>query len=112
MIQPNVYIKKTNNTIIKIAVVVGTITAIAGGYLFFINNIWKPKIEVLSIDYDEGVAKIKSGKKVIDIYGDASFSIVGEWGIQFGSTKDGIYDRLELTRKGLVVDYINKVEND
>lgn len=109
MIAPKVYIEKTNKTISIVVGVIGTVTVLAAGYLFYINNIWKPTIEVLSIDYDKGVAKIKSGKKLIDIYGDASFSLGGDWGIHFGSTKGNVYDRLELTKKGLVVDYINKV---
>jgi len=99
------HISKTGEALIKIAAVVAAIGAIAGGYSFWKNNIWNPKITVVSVDYAKGVAVVKSFGKEISIFGDATFLIGGDWGIKFGSNR-GVYDKLELTKKGMVVDYL------
>ncbi len=102
------HILKTNETIIKIAAVVAAVTAIAGGYTWYINNIWKPNVTVLMVDFTQGVAQVQVGKKApIDIYGDASFSIGGNWAVRLGSTGN-TYDSLELTKSGLVVEYLKR----
>ncbi len=101
---------KTSAVLIKIATVVGAITVIAGGYSFFINNVWKPKVTVQSVDFNNGYAilKLPFGKS-INIFGDGQFLIGGDWGVQFGTTKKNgatSYERIELTKKGMVVDYL------
>jgi len=102
-------LSKTTNHIIQVAAIVGAITVIFGAYSFYINNIWKPKVEVLSVDFIKGVAQVKIGSHIIDIFGDATFQLSngGDWGIKFGST-NGKYDSLELTKKGLVVEYLKR----
>lgn len=102
-------LSQTTQKIIQVAAVVGAITVIFGAYTFYINNVWKPKVEVLSVDFIQGIAKVKIGKDIIDIFGDASFQAAngGDWGIKFGST-NGKYDSLELTKKGLVVEYLKR----
>ena len=106
----------TTNTIIKIAAVVGAISAIAGGYSFYLNNIWIPKVKINSVDYEKGIADI-SYKNIlgqtnnVTIYGNATFILDGQWGIGFGTTttKDGTdYDRLLLIKNGMTYNYINK----
>lgn len=99
---------KTNQRILQIAAVVGAITVIAGGYSFFLNNIWKPKVSVVSVDFTKGIAKVRvGGSKIIDIYGDAVFSIGGDWGIQLGKTNN-VYDSIDLIKKGMVVEYLKR----
>ena len=108
--------EKFNNTtkqIIKIAAFVGAVTVIVSGYSFYINNFWKPKVQVLSVDFNKGIAEVRVGNKNIFIYGDAVFevSVGGEWGIKFGSTRKGnemIYDSLQLVKKGMVVEYLKR----
>ena len=87
---------KTTNTIIKIAAVVGAISAIAGGYSFYLNNIWIPKVAIDNVDYEKGIAAITYKNLVgqtnhVTIYGNATFILDGQWGIGFGTTntKDG-----------------------
>jgi len=104
-------LSKTTNALIQIAAVVGAITVLAGGYTFYLNYIWKPKVEVLEVDFNEATAKLKFGRKTLELEGDALFLLGGDWGIQFGSTnKSGstIYDRIELIRKGMVYEYLKK----
>ena len=100
---------KTTQKIIEIAAVIGAITVIIGGYSFYINNFWKPKVQIVSVDFTKGTAEVKVGTSVIDIYGDALFQVSsgGNWGIKFGST-NGVYDSLELTKNGMVVEYLKR----
>ncbi len=111
----NSNLSRTTNIIIQVAAVVGAFTVILGGYTFYLNNLWKPSITILSVDFDKGVADvdIESGllnkKKNIKIYGDATFMVGGNWGIKFGSKiSDDKYDSLQLTKGGLVVDYLKQ----
>lgn len=107
---------KTSDRLIKIAAIIGALTVIAGAYTYYLNNLWKPTIEVVSVDFSKGVAEIKIGDKTIFIYGDATFLIdsFGDWGIRFGtslshaSAYNKEYERLELTKKGMVVEYLKK----
>ena len=46
-------ISATTQLIIKVAAVVGGITVIAGGYSFYLNNFWKPTIEIVSVDFEK-----------------------------------------------------------
>lgn len=111
-----IHFGKGTETLLKAAAVVAGITAIAGGYSFYLNNFWKPKVEVLSVDFPQGIAKVKIGNvgnKVIDIYGDAAFSVSNnaDWAIKFGTSyvdNKPIYDRLELVKKMVVVEYLKK----
>jgi hypothetical protein len=102
-------LSKANERILKIAAIVGAITVIAGGYTFYLNNVWKPKIEIISVDFNAGVAKIKYKGKEITLEGDAIYWLNGDWGIKFGNIhkSDGnFYDRIELVKKGMVVEYL------
>jgi hypothetical protein len=104
-------ISKTTNLLIQIAAVVGAITVLAGGYTFYLNYVWKPKVEVLEVDFNEATAKLKFGRKTLELEGDALFLLGGDWGVKFGSTSKAgstIYDRIELIRKGMVYEYLKK----
>ena len=102
-------LSKTNERILRIAAIVGAITVIAGGYTFYLNNIWRPKIEIISVDFNSGIAKIKYKGKEIDLEGDAIYWLNGDWGIKFGNiqkSNGNFYDRIELVKKGMVVEYL------
>lgn len=104
-------LSKTTNVLLQIAAVVGAITVLAGGYTFYLNYVWKPKIEVLEVDFKNSTAKLKFGRKTLELEGDALFLLGGDWGIKFGSTNKAgttIYDRIELVRKGMVYEYLKK----
>jgi hypothetical protein len=97
--------------VLKVVAVASVITALAGAYYFFINNVWKPKVKVLSVDFVNGFATVEMpfGRKV-DIYGDSQFLISGDWGVKFGTVnKAGAtsYENLQLLRKGLVEEYLD-----
>jgi hypothetical protein len=106
-------LSKTNDTIIKVAAIVGAVTIIAGGYTWYLNNIWKPHIELISVDFDNGKAQLKHRSKIIELDGDAIYWINADWGLRLGVLlNDGkpVYDRVELLKKGMVVEYIKNNE--
>jgi len=97
--------------VLKIVAVATIITALGGAYYFFVNNIWKPKLKVLSVDFDNGFATVEMpfGKEV-DVFGDSQFLISGDWGVKFGTVnKNGktSYENLQLLKKGLVDEYLD-----
>lgn len=104
-------VSETNKRLLEIGAVVIAITGIAGGWSWYLNHFWKPVVIVQSVDFKNGNAKIKVGSKDYEIYGNANFSIsnFGDWGVRFGTSEiDGnmLYDRLELTKNNLVVEYL------
>ena len=102
---------KTNEVIIKAAAIIGAITVIAGGYTFYLNNIWKPKVEVVSVDFNQGVLEFKFQGKTVQVFGDSNYYLAGDWSIQMGSTNlnsGAKYDRIQLLKKGMVVEYLKK----
>lgn len=97
--------------LIGIASIVVAITGLAGGWTWYLNHFYKPTVVVDSVDFQNGSAKITSGGKKIDIYGNATFQLTnfGDWGVRFGTTQiEGktVYNRLELTKNSLVVEYL------
>lgn len=104
-------ISKTTNILLQVAAIVGAITVIAGGYTFYLNYVWKPKVEIIEVDFDNATAKLNFGKQILNLEGDALFLLGGDWGIKFGSTNRAgstVYDRIELVRKGMVYEYLKK----
>jgi hypothetical protein len=96
-------ITKGTKTLVRVAAFVGAITVIAGGYTFYLNNIWKPDVKVLLVDFTKGYAEILfEGKKLI-LEGDAIVLLDGDWGIKFGTVleeNESIYKSIILTKKG------------
>ena len=104
-------VSETNKRLLEIGGIAIAITGIAGGWSWYLNHFWKPVVIVQSVDFKNGNAKIKVGSKDYEIYGNANFSIsnFGDWGVRFGTSEiDGnmLYDRLELTKNNLVVEYL------
>jgi hypothetical protein len=103
--------EKESKLVLKVVAVATVITALAGAYYFFVNNVWKPKVKVLSVDFKNGFATVEMpfGRKV-DIYGDAQFLISGAWGVKFGTINKGgkvSYENLQLLKNGLVDEYLD-----
>lgn len=110
-INPNTAFQKESKFVLKVVAVATVITALAGAYYFFVNNVWKPNVKVLSVDFANGFATVEMpfGRKV-DIYGDSQFLIGGDWGVKFGTVNRGgntSYENLQLLKKGLVEDYLD-----
>lgn len=107
----DVSFEKESKLFLKIVAFATVVTALAGAYYFFLNNVWKPKVKVLSVDFSNGFATLELpfGRKV-DIYGDSQFLIGGDWGVKFGTViKSGkvTYENIQLLKHGLVDEYLD-----
>lgn len=102
-------ISKASDTLIKVASIVGAIVVIAGGYSFYINNFYVPKLEILEQDLDKGFAKIKYKKDIIILEGDSTFLVTGNWGVRLNVLNingNSHYNQIELLKNGMVYNYI------
>lgn len=92
--------------LLKVASVGAAILGIVGVFSFYKNNIWKPKVEVIDVDYSKGIANLKINGKPFVLRGDSSYLIGFDWGIKFGFDilPDGkrVYDRIELLKRNMV----------
>lgn len=111
----NVSLQKENTLVLKVVAVATVLTALAGGFYFFVNNVWKPKIEVTNVDFENGFANLKLPfGKIIVIYGDSPYLIGGDWSVKFGTiTKYGktSYENIQLLKRGLVEEYLDTTTN-
>jgi len=103
---------KGKNALTTIAAIVGSIVVIAGGWAFYQNNLYKPNkdLKLISVDYDKGVAQIQFKKDLINLTGDATWSLTGNWGVRFGLVNDekgSKYSNIEITQSGMVYDYLD-----
>jgi len=103
---------KGKNTLITVASIVGAIVVIAGGWQFYQNNFYKPNkdLKVISVDYDKGTAQVQFKKDIINLVGDATWSLTGNWGIRLGVLNDGSgskYNNIEIIQSGMVYDYLD-----
>jgi hypothetical protein len=116
MIQENIKINVSKGTdlLLKGAAIAAAIVSLGAAYSFFMSYLYKPKVEVVEVDYAVGKARIKIlgiATQIIEIDGETVYQIIGDWGIRLGSTVLGgqtKYNRIELVRKNMVVDYLNK----
>lgn len=92
--------------LLKAASIGAAVLGVFAVYSFYRNNIWHPKIRVISVDYGKGVAELEINGEPFTLRGDSSYLIAFDWGIKFGftPTADGkrIYDRIEILKRGLV----------
>jgi hypothetical protein len=92
-----------------IAIIAAAIVTIANIYPFILNTFWKPKVQVLSVDFLNGIAKVNINGKEKTLYENSTLAAGASWGVRFG--KDGKTDkdanRIELIKNDLVVDIIS-----
>lgn len=102
------------DVLLKAAAIAAAIVSLGAGYTFFMSNIYKPNVEVLEVDFGIGKARVKiTGitTQIIEIDGETTYQIIGDWGIRLASSIIGgesKYNRIELVRKNMVVEYLNK----
>jgi len=104
----------TSSVLLRIAALSTATFALIGVYTFYRNNLWHPKVVVNSVDYANGVANLTINGKETILRGDSTFLIDYDWGIKFGYTflPDGkrIYDRIEVTKRGMVHEVLRQTE--
>lgn len=92
-----------------VAIIAAAIVTIANIYPFILNTFWKPKVQVLSVDFQNGIAQINVNGKEKTLYENSTMAAGASWGIRFA--KDGKSDkdanRIELVKNDLVEDIIS-----
>lgn len=104
-------ISQGTKTLVRVASIIGAITIIAGGYSFYLNNIWKPDVEVTFVDYINGVAYFKFRGRTYMLEGDSTILLDGDWGVRFGTKMEGgktIYKGIELVKKSMVYELVKR----
>lgn len=106
-------ISKGEEVLLKAASIGAAVLAIVSVYSFYMNNIWKPKVDVKEVDFEKGIAKINVNGKPFVLRGDSPFLIKFDWGIKFGFTfrPDGrrVYDRIEILKRNMVQKVIRDI---
>ena len=104
----------TSAVFLRIAAISTAALALVGLYTFYRTNLWHPKVIINSVDYANGVANLTINGKETILRGDSTFLIDYDWGIKFGYTflPDGkrIYDRIEVTKRGMVHEVLRQTE--
>lgn len=108
----NSNINKAKNILLKTAAISVAAIAVFNLYVFYRNNIWKPDIKVVDVDFNKGVANLLiDGRKFI-LRGDSAYLISFDWSIKFGTIftdeKRSGYDRIELLKRGSVKQIISQ----
>lgn len=98
---------KAESIFLKIAGISTAALGVFAAYSFYKNNVWQPKIEILKVDYDKGVADLVINDKPFILVGDSVYLIGFDWGIRFGSSlKSGsgkrYFDRIEILKRNMV----------
>jgi hypothetical protein len=92
--------------LLKVASVGAAVLGVVAVYSFYKNSIWKPKVNVKSVDFKKGIAELEINGKPFVLRGDSSYLIAFDWGIKFGTTfkPNGVraYDRIEILKRNLV----------
>lgn len=98
--------------LLKAAAIGAALLGVVSVYNFYINNIWQPKVEIIDIDYKDGIANLLIGGKPFTLRGDSSYLINNDWGIKFGFTPKAsgkrVYDRIELLKRNMVQKVLDK----
>ena len=99
-------ISKGEEILLKFASVGAALLGVVAVYSFYKNNIWKPKVNVKTVDFKNGIAELEVNGKPFILRGDSSYLIAFDWGIKLGTTfkPNGVrtYDRIEILKRNLV----------
>ena len=109
-------LNKYESIFLKIAGISTAVLGLIGVYQFYKNNIWKPNVKVLSVDYPNGVAELNIDGQPLKLKGDSTYLISHDWGIKLGftytSNTSRVYDRIEILKNGMVVKIVREPNNN
>jgi hypothetical protein len=105
-------LSKYQSIYLKIAGISTATLGLIGLYLFYKNNIWKPDVKVVSVDYPNGIAEVIINGRPAKLRGDSVYAISNDWGIKLGYTfmpnNQRVYDRVEILRNGMVMKIVRE----
>ena len=105
-------IQKSLQVIAVLLAIIGAASAIAGAVVFYKDNIWRPKVSVISVDFDNSSAVVVINGFQQTIYGNDTVAAGGDWGVKLAGEYIGsttLYDRIELVKSGLVQSVLYKI---
>jgi hypothetical protein len=107
---------KTSQVLLKVAALSTATLAVIGVYTFYRNNIWHPKVDVLDVDFKNGIARLNVNGKPFTLKGDSQYLVAANYGVKFGYTylENGkrVYDRIEILKNGLVQSVIKEAQGE
>ncbi len=98
-----------------VAIIVTSLLGIAGGYVWYKSNLWKPKVQIISADFKNAVCKLNINGTERMLYGNATLAAGGQWGVRFGTTDAGPidqYNTIELVRDDRVYEIYEIYKTD
>ncbi len=99
---------KSFNFLNKLAAFITTVSIIGGAYYYYRTTIWYPKLTVLNIDWEKGIATIRKKSKTYILYKNQTLAVGGDFGIKFSGDTDDNIDRIELYKNFLTYEVIAK----
>jgi hypothetical protein len=86
-------------------IVIGTVISLLGAlYWYYRTHIDHPNVELISVDWEKGIAQVKINGKQETVYAGSKFSAGAEWAVGFSNLPDGdeVPDRIEISRGDIV----------
>jgi len=98
------HLKKVKDTLLEVGSIATAIGALVAGFILYMNNVWQPTVELISVDYNLGIAVLSVGKTnptTVTIYPDEKFSLGWGWNVQFGIDYNYDLERIELVKNNI-----------
>lgn len=108
-------LSKAESVFLKIAGISTAALGVFAAYSFYKNNVWQPDVEIVTVDYNKGVAKLIINGRPFILIGESTYLIGFDWGIRFGSSlkpQSGkrFFDRIEILKRNMVHKVIHEGE--
>jgi len=96
----------------KLIAVFGPIAILIGGGVWYMNNVWRPKVTLTTVDYEKQTATLNINGKDRVLYAGSTVSAGFGWGVRFGNSSylEEKYDRIEVVKNDLVHKTLNVKE--
>lgn len=91
----------------KLAAIFSTLAALGVAYWFYMDNIYRPKAKVISVDYDKGIAQLDMAGVTHTLYAGSQIAAGGHWAVRFAGKGDDQYDRVELVKNDITYKVID-----
>lgn len=97
-------IKKNTSFLSKFIAVAAPIAALAYGVHWYFDNIWRPDVQLVSVDYDKKIATFKILGKERVLYAGSTIGAGFGWGVRFSGEDES---RIELVKNDLTFKIIS-----
>lgn len=103
--------KKVMNVMISVAT---TLSVLGGAFFLVYNNLWKPYVTVIDVDWQKGFADIHVNGKAVQLVKNAKVTAGGDWAVRFNASSGDMekLDRIELVKGDVVYITVLRKEDD